>query len=171
MKAIRPIALAGLALAVLASPAAVLAQAASAPTFKTGFWIGSATFSGATFSYCTINVGYTDNANLFLQLNAQMNFTIYGTRTDFNIDPSKTYDVTIEIDTSYKKSHRATGRAGQRNAVLFNLGNDADFRQALAAGKQMTWVDSEGKRYPFDLTNIANAMRKLITCAALYGVD
>jgi hypothetical protein len=171
MKANRPFALAVLVMAMLAAPLPVRAQAASAPSFKTGYWVGSATFNGSTFSHCTITVGYTDNANLFLQLNAQMNFTIYGTRTDFNVDPSKTYDVTIEIDASYNKSHRATGRPGQRNAVLFNLGNDADFRQALAAGKKMTWVDSEGKKYPFDLTNIANAMRKLITCAALYGVD
>ncbi len=167
MNMIRPIALAGLALALLAPPSPAAAQA----TFKAGYWNGSATFNGANFSHCTISVGYTDQANLYLQLNAQMNFTVYGTRTDFNVDPSKTYDVTIEIDPSYSKIHRATGRPGQRNAVLFNLGNDSDFRQALSAGKKMTWVDSEGKRYAFDLTNIANAMRKLITCAALYGVE
>lgn len=154
-----------LCLASLAAPA--LAQG----SFKTGNWTGTTSFSGSAFSHCTISVGYTDNAVLYLVLNAQMSLTVYATRTDFNIDPAQTYNVTIEIDPSFRRSHRASGRAGQRNAVSFNIGNDADFRQALVGGKTMTWIDTEGKRYAFDLTNIANAMRKLITCAALYGVD
>jgi len=156
--------LAALAAAFAAAPAA------AQNTFKSGNWTGGPYFNGQTFTHCTVTVAYADGLQLYVQLTPQMNMFLGAAKNAWNMDHTKQYDVAFEIGT-YKKSFRGRVHADRRSAIWFEVGNDADLRRALAAGGTMVWVDAQGARFTFGLTNSDNAMRKLLACAALYGAE
>ncbi len=159
--------------AFAAGIAALLAAGAAAAQnqFLTGNWSGAAVFDGNRFNHCHIGVGYTDGKRLDLQLTAQMALTITATKSDWNMDPTQPYNVAFEIEPSFKRSYRGVVRADRRNLISFAIGNDSTLRQALVGGGTMTWTVSGGQRFSFSLANGNNAMRKLLACTALYGVD
>jgi len=158
--------MAGLAVAALAA-APALAQNA----FKTGNWNGGPYFNGQQFSHCYVNVGYPDGTQLYLQLTPQMVMYVGAFKSSWNMDPTKQYDVTFEVDGGFKKTFRGRVTADRRNSIWFTIGNDPEFRRALAGNGTMTWVDAQGVRFPFSLAGSDNAMRKLLACTALYGVE
>lgn len=145
--------------------------AAAQNQFLTSNWTGAAVFEGGRFNHCHVGVGYTDGKRLTLMLTAQMALTITATKSDWNMDPNLTYNVAFEIEPSFKRSYRGAVRADRRNLISFAIGNDAALRQAMAGGGTMNWTDSGGQKFSFSLNNANNAMRKLLACAALYGVD
>jgi hypothetical protein len=159
-------------MAGLTAAAAIVASPAAAQnTFKSGNWSGGPYFNGQQFTHCYISVGYADGTQLIIQLSPQMTMYIGASKTSWNMDPTKQYDVTFEIDGGYKKSFRGRVTADRRSAIWFTIGNDAELRRALAGNGTMTWVDSQGARFPFNLAGGDNAMRKLLACAALYGAE
>jgi hypothetical protein len=154
----------------------VVAGLAAAPalaqnTFKSGNWAGGPYFNGQQFSHCYVNVGYTDGMQLYLQLTAQLVLYMGASKSSWNMDPTKQYDVSIELDGGFKKSFRGRVAADRRNAIWFTIGNDPALRRALAAGGTMTWIDAQGARFAFNLAGGDNAMRKLLACTALYGAE
>jgi hypothetical protein len=148
-------------------PGAVLAQ----NTFKVGNWNGGAAFNGQQFTHCHVSVNYTDGTQLMLQLTPQLQMHVGASKSNWNMDPAKQYDVAFEIDGGYKKTFRGRVNADRRNTIWFAIGNDPELRRALAGNGTMTWVDAQGLRFPFNLANGDNAMRKLLACTALYGVE
>ena len=157
---------AGLAAAALAA-APALAQ----NTFKAGNWNGGPYFNGQQFSHCYVNVGYPDGTQLYLQLTPQMVMYVGAFKSSWNMDPTKQYDVVFEIDGGFKKTFRGRVTADRRNSIWFTIGNDPELRRALAGNGTMTWVDAQSVRFPFSLAGSDNAMRKLLACTALYGVE
>ncbi len=157
----------GAAVAVIFATSAAAAQ----NQFLTGNWSGGVVFEGGRFNHCHVGVGYTDGKRLTFMLTAQMALTITATKSDWNMDPNHTYNVAFEIDPSFKRSYRGVVRADRRNSISFAIGNDSTLRQAMAGGGTMNWTDSGGQRFSFALTNANNAMRKLLACTALYGVE
>jgi hypothetical protein len=160
---------AGLAAAVAAAFAA--APAAAQNTFKTGNWTGGPYFNGQQFTHCAVTVGYADGTQLSIQLTPQMTMYVGAAKSSWNMDPTKQYDVSFEIEGGYKKSFRGRVAAERRTAIWFTVGNDPDLRRALAGNGTMTWVDAQGARFPFNLVGGDNAMRKLLACTALYGAE
>lgn len=158
-------ALAILALILAGSPA--VAQ----NTFKTGSWSGGPFFNGQQFSHCSVGTTTADGTQLVVQVTAQMIVYVGASKANWNMDPARLYEVSFEIDQSFKKNFKGRVTAEHRNTIWFTVGNDAEFRSAFAAGRSMTWVDAQGTKFPFTLTGADNAMRKLLACAALYGAD
>lgn len=160
----------GIASAALAAALAA-APVAAQNTFKSGNWTGGAYFNGQVFTHCAVNRSYPDGTQLYIQLTPQMVLYLGAAKSSWNMDHTKQYDVSFEIDGGYKKSFRGIVRATQRNAIWFTIGNDPELRRALAASGSMTWVDAQGVRFPFNLAGGDNAMRKLLACTALYGAE
>ncbi len=158
-------------LAALAAAAMFAAPAAAQNTFKSGNWNGGPYFNGQQFTHCYISVGYADGTQLTVQLSPQMTMYVGASKTSWNMDPTLQYDVSFEIDGGYKKSFRGRVAADRRSAIWFTIGNDPDLRRALAGNGMMTWVDSKGTRFPFNLVGSDNAMRKLLACTALFGAE
>ena len=151
--------------------AGIVPPVAAQNTFKSGNWSGAASFNGQTFSHCYVSVNYTDGTQLILQLTAQMQMFVGATKSNWNMDPTKQYDVSFEVDQSFKKTFKGRVTADRRNTIWFTIGNDPDLRRALAANGTMTWTDAQSVRFPFNLAGGDNAMRKLLACAALYGAE
>jgi hypothetical protein len=147
------------------------APASAQNTFKSGNWSGGAYFNGQQFSHCYVNVGYADGTQLFLQLTPQMTMYVGASKSSWNMDPTKQYDVSFEVDGGYKKSFRGRVTADRRSAIWFTIGNDPDLRRAIASNGKLTWIDAQGARFPFSLAGGDNAMRKLLACTALYGAE
>ena len=139
--------------------------------FKSGNWTGAPFFNGQQFSHCAVTVTYTDGTQLIIQLTAQLQMYVGALKTNWNMDPTKQYDVSFEIDGGYKKIFKGRVNADRRNTIWFTIGNDPDLRRLLAAGGTMNWVDAQGTRFPFNLVGGDNAMRKLLACTALYGAE
>ncbi len=156
---------------MLAATAFFAAPAAAQNTFKSGSWNGGPYFNGQQFSHCYVSVGYADGTQLTIQLTPAMVMYVGASKTAWNMDPTQQYDVSFEIDGGFKKSFRGRVNANQRSAIWFTVGNDADMRRALAGNGTMTWIDSQGVKFPFNLVGGDNAMRKLLACTALYGAD
>ena len=74
------------------------APASAQNTFKSGNWSGGAYFNGQQFSHCYVNVGYADGTQLFLQLTPQMTMYVGASKSSWNMDPTKQYDVSFEVD-------------------------------------------------------------------------
>jgi hypothetical protein len=164
--------LTGLGVAAAFAVCGLAAPAAAQNTFRSGNWTGGPYFNGQQFSYCAVTVSYTDGMQLYIQLTAQLTMSLGASKSSWNMDPTKQYDVSIEVGAGgYKKSFRGRVTADRRSAIWFTIGNDPDLRRAIVAGGTMTWVDSQGARFLFNLTGGDNAMRKLLACAALYGAD
>jgi hypothetical protein len=151
--------------------AAAVAPALAQNSFKSGNWNGSAYFNGQQFSHCALTVNYTDGTQLIVQLTAQLQMYLGASKTNWNMDPTKQYDVSIEVSGGYKKTFKGRVNADRRNTIWFTISNDPDLRRALAGNGTMTWVDAQSARFPFNLAGSDNAMRKLLACTALYGAD
>jgi hypothetical protein len=156
---------------LIAALAAAVSPAAAQNTFKTGNWSGAAQFNGQNFSHCYVTVNYTDGTQLILQITAQLQMYMGATKSSWSMDPTKQYDVSVEVDQGYKKTFKGRVTAERRNTIWFTIGNDPDLRRAIASNGMMTWVDAQSARFPFNLTGGDNAMRKLLACAALYGAE
>lgn len=160
----------GLFIAVaFAAPAP--AQAPSERSFKTANWVGGVIFNGQTFGGCFVQRSYSDGAKIELQLTPQLQMWVGGAKANWSFNPNQEFELTFEIDGTYAKKFTGKANAQSRTMLWFNVGNDAELRRALAGNGTMTWVDPKGLKFPFDLANAANAMRKLLACTALYGVD
>lgn len=144
-------------------------RAAAQNTFKTGSWTGGAYFNGQAFSHCAIARTYPDGTQVIVQLTAQLVTYVGGINAKWNMNPDN-YTVAFEFP-GFKKSYSGRVTAQNRNQIWFAAGNDAELRRALAAGGAMVWVDARGARFNFPLDGGDNAMRKLLTCTALFGVD
>jgi hypothetical protein len=156
---------------LLAAAAIFAAPAAAQNTFKSGNWTGGPYFNGQQFTHCYVSVGYADGTQLIIQLSPDMTMYVGASKTSWNMDPTKQYDVTFEIDGGYKKSFRGRVTADRRSAIWFTIGNDAELRRALAGNGTLTWVDAQAARFPFNLVGGDNAMRKLLACTALFGAE
>lgn len=151
-----------------------LAAAGPAPaqnSFRTGGWNGGVSFTGAVFSYCWVSRTYEDGRTLFIQLNGKLAMALGATKAGWDMDHTKDYNVVFEFDGGFKKTFAGKVAQERRAQIWFVMGNEPEIRQQLAKSASMTWVDSSGVKFPFALTNGADAMRKLLACAALYGVD
>lgn len=155
----------------LAAAALAAAPALAQNTFKSGNWTGGPVYNGQQFTHCYVNVGYTDGMQLFIQLSPQLVMYMGASKTGWNMDPTKTYDVSFEFEGGMKKSFRGRVTADRRSAIWFTVGNDADIRRAVAANGTMTWTDAQGAKFAFNLAGGDNAMRKLLACTALFGVE
>lgn len=152
---------------------AALAQA-QAPTerqFKTANWVGGVYFNGQTFAGCFVRRSYPDGTKIELQLTPRLEMWVGGAKDNWSFNPNQEFELTFEIDGAYTKKFTGKANAQSRTTLWFNVGNDADLRRALAGNGTMTWVDPKGLKFPFPLANSDNAMRKLLACTALYGVD
>lgn len=156
---------------LMAAAAAFAAPAAAQNTFKSGPWNGGPYFNGQQFTHCYISVGYADGMQLTVQLSPQMTMYVGASKTSWSMDPAQQYDVSFEVDGGYKKSFRGRVTADRRSAIWFTIGNDPELRRALAGNGTMTWVDSKGTRFLFNLAGGDNAMRKLLACTALFGAE
>jgi len=153
----------------LAAPAP--AQAPSERQFKTANWTGGVIYSGQTFGGCFVHRDYPDGTKIQLQLTPQLQMWVGGAKSNWSFNPNQEFELTFEVDGAYKKTFTGKANANSRIWLWFNVGNDADFRRAVAGNGTMTWVDPKGLKFPFDLANGANAIRKLLACTALYGID
>lgn len=156
---------AGLALA------AALAAPAAAERYLTGNWAGGPVFQGNNFRYCTLTLNFQDRRRMEIQLTAALAMTIHVEKPDWNWNPVTDGRTTVEVDQRFRKVYRTEVRAEKRNTLTLHVGNDPALRQALASGEQMQWIVSEKDKFPFSLLNGNNAMRKILTCVALYGVE
>jgi hypothetical protein len=160
------------ALSILCLIAGAMAPPALAQnTFKSGNWVGGPFFNGQQFSHCAVTLTFADGTQLIVQLTPQLQMYVGATKTSWNMDPTRQYDVSFEFDGGYKKTFKGRVNADRRNTIWFTIGNDADLRRLLAANGTMNWIDSAGTRFPFNLAGGDNAMRKLLACAALYGAE
>ena len=153
----------------LAAPAP--AQAPPERQFKTTNWVGGVIFSGQTFGGCYVHRDYPDGTKIQLQLTPKLEMWVGGSKANWNFSPDLQFELSFEVDGTYAKKFTGKVNATSRNWLWFNVGNDAEFRRAVAGNGTMTWVDPKGLKFPFDLANSANAMRKLLACTALYGVE
>jgi len=144
---------------------------APARTFKSSDWVGGTYFNGQQFTGCYVGRSYSDGTKIEFQLTPRLELWIGASKTAWNFDPSKEFELTFEIDGGYRKAFKGQTSAKNRSTLWFNVGNDPDMRRALAGNGTMTWVDPKGLKFPFPLPNSDNAMRKLIACTALYGVE
>jgi hypothetical protein len=156
---------------LLAAAAIFAAPAAAQNTFKSGNWTGGPYFNGQQFTHCYVSVGYADGTQLIIQLSPDMTMYVGASKTSWNMDPTKQYDVTFEIDGGYKKSFRGRVTADRRSAIWYTLGNAAELRRALAGNGTLTWVDAQAARFPFNLVGSDNARRTLLACTALFGAE
>jgi hypothetical protein len=163
----RPFRLAAFAVSLLA----VAAPPAAAERYLTGNWAGGPVFQGNNFRYCTLTLNFQDRRRMEIQLTAPLVMTIYVEKPDWNWNPVTDGRVTVEIDQRFRKVYRTEVKADKRNTLILHVGNDQALRAALASGEQMHWTVSEKDKYPFSLLNGNNAMRKLLACVALYGVE
>jgi hypothetical protein len=162
------------AAALLAALAAAEARAQTAVNFRTGNWVGQVVFQDNRFSHCEINVNYrggnVDKANLVIQANANRAIAIGVTKPDWNMNPASKYDIVFSLG-AYRRTVQGKVNQGKTNQIWFVMGDDADFRAAVATGGTLEMADSGGQKFPFSMANGDNALRKLYTCVALYGVD
>jgi len=156
---------------LIATGTAASQAALAQNTFKSGSWAGGAYFNGQQFTHCAVYVGYTDGMQLIIQMTPQMQMHVGATKSSWSMDPAQQYDVSFEVTGGYKKTFKGRVTADRRNAIWFTVGNDADFRRAIAGNGTMTWVDAQSGRFAFNLAGGDNAMRKLLACTALYGAE
>jgi hypothetical protein len=155
----------------LAAAALAASPASAQNTWKAGNWNGAPYFNGQQFSHCAMTVNFTDGTQLIVQVTAQLQMFVGASKTNWNMDPTKQYDVVFEVTGGYKKTFKGRVTADRRNTIWFTIGNDPELRRALAGNGTMTWIDAQSARFPFNLAGSDNAMRKLLACAALYGAD
>lgn len=160
--------LAGLASALaLAAPA--VAQTAS--NFKTSGWTGYAQFDGQQrFQYCIVYRTGGDGLEYGIRTTAQLGTFVGVSNRSWNMEPSSGYEFTIEVG-GYRKDHRGTVTEDRRNTLWLDVGNDADLRRAIAAGGTLNLIGKGSARFSLPLVGGDNAMRKLLACTALYGVE
>ena len=159
--------LAGLAAALaLAVPGA----AQNTSNFKTGGWTGYAQFDQQRFQYCIVYRAGNDGLEYGIRTTAQLGMFVGVSNKAWNMEPSSGYEFTIEVG-SYRKDHRGTVTADRRNTLWLDVGNDADLRRAIAAGGTMNLIGKGSARFSLALLGSDNAMRKLLACTALYGVE
>ncbi|MCW5773262.1 MAG: hypothetical protein KIT16_16600 [Rhodospirillaceae bacterium] len=144
-------------------------HATAQATFKSGAWQGGPYFNGQTFSHCAVARTFSDGTQVVVQLTAQLVTYVGGINNKWNMNPDN-YDVAFEF-SGFKKTYRGRVSATNRNQIWFAAGNDAELRRALAGGGNMVWIDARGQKFTFPLDGADNAMRKLIACTALFGVE
>ena len=147
------------------------AQTATMPSFKTSGWSGYAQFdTQQRFQYCIVY--RTGDAGLEYGIRAtpQLGMFVGISNRAWNMQASSGYEFTIEVG-GYRKDHRGTVTEDRRNTLWLDVGNDADLRRAIAAGGTMNLIGKGGMRFSLVLTGSDNAMRKLLACTALYGVE
>lgn len=160
--------------ALLLALATVPAGAQTAVSFRTGNWVGQVVFQNNRFSHCEVSVNYqggnVDKANLLLQANANRALALAVTKPDWNMNPASQYNIVFSLGT-YRRTVAGKVNQGKTNQIWFVMGDDADFRAAVTSGGVLEMADTGGQKFPFAMTNGDNALRKLYTCVALYGVE
>lgn len=160
-----------LRLSFAAALAVAPAEAQQRQIFRAADWQGGALYnSNQQFGGCYIMRSYADGTKVEIQLTPRLEMWVGASKTNWNFDPNQQFELTFEIN-DFKRKYNGKASAQYRNTLWFNVGNDPELRRALAGNGTMTWVDPKGLRFPFDLANSDNAMRKLLACTALYGVE
>ena len=164
---------AALSLTLIAASAGVAAaQGEARLTFATGNWRGEAYFTGDVFGHCQIRMRYADGGILGLSMRPGGAMTLGLGKSDWAMDPAADYrGARFEIDTSFDKSYPGRVDAARRSEIWFTAGNDPELRRALAQGRTLTYVDGDGKRWPFAIQGGAAAVRKLTACVLLFSPD
>lgn len=156
--------------AVLALSAPLAAQSTN-PVFKTSGWSGYAQFdTQQRFQNCTVYRSAGEGLEYGIRATSQLGMFVGLSNKAWNMQPSAGYEFTIEVG-SYRKDLRGTVAAETRNTLWIDAGNDADLRRAIAAGGTMSLIGRNNARFTLPLQGGDNAMRKLLACTALYGVE
>jgi len=156
---------------VVAAALATSARAQTMPNFKTSGWSGYAQFDAQQrFQYCIVYRGGADGLEYGIRTTAQLTMFVGISNKTWNMEPSTSYEFSVELG-DYKKTHRGTVTADRRNTLWIDTGNDADLRRAIAGGGTLNLVGKGSARFTLPLAGSDNAMRKLLACTALFGVD
>jgi hypothetical protein len=145
-------------------------KAAAQNTFTAGDWRGGPYFKSNAFSHCAVYRTYANGISLIIQLTAKLDMYLGASKQGWSMDPNGNFNIVFDLP-GYKKSFQGRVSQEHREQIWFGVGNEPALRRALAGGGTMTWTDVRGTKLTFQLDGGDNAMRKLITCAALYGVD
>jgi len=155
----------------LAGPALAQTQTPAIAAFKSGAWTGRAQFDAQqNFEYCIVYRSGTDGIEYGFRVNNQLGMMVGLSNRAWNMQPSTGYEFSLELG-DYKKTHRGAVSAEHRSTLWINVGNDADLRRAIAGGGTLNLVGKGNARFVLNLGGSDNAMRKLLTCTALFGVE
>jgi hypothetical protein len=153
----------------LAQVGPALAQTAS--SFKSGAWVGRAQFDAQqNFQYCIVYRSRPDGLEFGFRVTKELVMMIGLSNRAWNMPASTGYEFSVELG-DYKKSHRGAVAADLRSTLWINVGNDADLRRAIAGGGTLNLVGKDNSKFALDIGGGDNAMRKLLACTALFGVE
>jgi hypothetical protein len=162
---------AGRALCAVAVASALAAPAAAQNTFKTANWSGGTYFQGDKFSGCYVRRTYADGTKVEFQMTPRLEMYMGASKPGWSFTAGQKFELSFEMDGGFRKTYSGAADSNQRDTIWFTIGNDPDLRRALAGNGTLTWVDPKGLRFPFAMENADNALRKLLACTALFGVD